>query len=979
MARLYFGSLTLFLLLQTAFAQRLPVQSFTTRDGLASNMVTAIVQDSKGYLWIGTDEGISVFDGDKFRNIRFAHDSVYGYVNDIVESRFRKETYWIATNSGGLVISSAGSLSTMTLGSEPGMNSVNSVLEMDDASLLCATDAGLVRYADGKMEWVTRTTHNAYSKLTRSLDGTVWCHSDAQAWILDLPSRTLRRPEIHDLPTDSITIINALADSSIAVHVIGPSTAEVYIVKHMRVIKKFQLFSDASMFTVRAGDGQYWNGTPNGLTAIRDAGEYPFYWIYTTTNGLPINELTIGFLDREQNIWFGSFGRGLTKLETHRYTQFMFAGMSGKAISDEDGHAWVPTTHGMYELWRDSVGLWKRQLHVLRDNGVMLSPVAVVSSSARDLWITAGEGALYRLAVQRAPRSSSQLSITAKLSEANGYPRALTITLLIDSRDVLWYSVHSGGLVGVDVRGEPKKVAEFLYPSQTTLRDVRELHEDRNGRIWALGFDPVNRIVVRSGNEYRLDSTDALLTKLPAVPLRAVRNTSDGTWWFGSRYQGLYIYRGDSLQHVTTADGLISNQISSLGETPSGGLLIGTLAGLMLMQDRSDLRFTPMQQYIQSPVTTVSSDPQVTFAATRFEMTFFDVLPESSNAVIPPILFTSIAVNGKERPIDSAVELSSGENTVTIDYTAISFRNSGALRFQYKLEPLEGAWSAVTTNRSVTYANLSPGEYFFSVRVLNQQGVPGEIASILPVTIASPFWLRWWFIVSLLSLVVTSLVLLERSRVRRLLEIEKIRSRIAADLHDDIGSGLTRIALLSEMIRRQSGSQRTEQDPAYSVPTLTAKVGDISRELVDAMSDVVWSIDPKNSSMERLIQRVRTFAVEVCEAKEITLTFTVQEGVERSKVGSDSIRAILLVAKEALTNIVRHANARTATVALTAGHEGLVITVTDDGKGFAVEELSRMNGLTNMRLRVEKLGGIFTMHAVKGSGTSILAKIPLTR
>jgi signal transduction histidine kinase/ligand-binding sensor domain-containing protein len=971
--------LLLILLLQTAAAQRLPVQSFTTRDGLASNLVTAIVQDSKGYLWIGTDEGISLFDGDKFRNIRFSPDTVYGYVNDIVESQFRKETYWIATNSGGLVVSSSGDLTTIALGTEPGMNSINSILELEDATLLCATDAGLARYGNEGTTWVTRTTHNAYSKLIRSRDGTIWCHSDGQLWTVDPGSFTLRVPEIPGLPTDSISVINALADSSIAVHIGGRVNAEVYIVKNNQMIKRFQLFSSASLFTVRGGDGQYWNGTPDGLTAIRDAGEFPFYWIYTTTNGLPINELTIGFLDREQNIWFGSFGRGLTKLETHRYTQFTFAGMSGKAISDEEGHAWVPTSHGVYELWRDSVGLWKRQLHVLRVDGVMITPVAVAASSNRDLWITAGEGVLYRLAVKRALRASSQLSITKTLSKENGYPPALTITLMIDSKDVLWYSPVPGGLIGVDVRGEPKKVAEFLYPTQTTLRDVRELHEDRSGRIWALGFDPVNRIVVRSGNGFRLDSTDALLTKLPAVPLRAVRNTSDGAWWFGSRYQGLYIYHGDSVKHMTTADGLISNQISSLGETPSGGLLIGTLAGLMLMQDRSNLRITPMQQYIQSPVTAVYSDHQATFAATRFEMTFFDALPESVHSVFPPVLFTTIAVNGKERLFTSGVELSSGENTMTIDYTAISFRNSGALRFQYKLEPLEGEWSAATTNRSVTYANLSPGEYSFSVRVLNQQGIPSEIASVLPVTIASPFWLRWWFIVSVLSFLVTLLVLLERIRVRRLLEIEKIRSRIAADLHDDIGSGLTRIALLSDMIRRQSGTQRPEEDTAYSVPTLTAKVGDISRELVDAMSDVVWSIDPKNSSMERLIQRVRTFAVEVCEAKDITLSFSVQEGVERSKVGSDSIRAVLLVAKEALTNIVRHANARNAGVSLTAEQDGLIIRITDDGKGFAVEELTRMNGLTNMRLRVEKLGGVFTMQAVKGAGTTILARIPLSR
>jgi len=219
----------------------------------------------------------------------------------------------------------------------------------------------------------------------------------------------------------------------------------------------------------------------------------------------------------------------------------------------------------------------------------------------------------------------------------------------------------------------------------------------------------------------------------------------------------------------------------------------------------------------------------------------------------------------------------------------------------------------------------------------------------------------------------------ERIRVRRLLEIEKIRSRIAADLHDDIGSGLTRIALISDMIQRQSMSEKKPIDPKVTIPMLTEKVGTISRELVDAMSDVVWSIDPKNSSMERLLQRVQTFAVEVCEAKEIELEISISEGTEKLKVGSDSIRAVLLVAKEALTNVARHSNAKHASVKINPRHHEFDIEITDDGKGFTIEELSRMNGLMNMRVRIEKNGGTFTVDSAKGRGTIIKAVIPLPK
>jgi two-component sensor histidine kinase len=396
-----------------------------------------------------------------------------------------------------------------------------------------------------------------------------------------------------------------------------------------------------------------------------------------------------------------------------------------------------------------------------------------------------------------------------------------------------------------------------------------------------------------------------------------------------------------------------------------------------LVTNRLAPRFSSLQQYVQSPVHTIRSGRQSTFAVTRFEVTIFDIPAETSASGFPPVLITSMYVNGKEQHISDNIELSAGENTITIDYTAVSFKNTGALRFQYKLEPLEEQWHSAATGRSVTYANVSPGTYNFRVRVVNQQGVPSDISSALPFSIASPIWFRWWFIVLVVFIAAVIIISVEQFRVRRLLEIEKIRSRIAADLHDDIGSGLTRIALLSEMIQRQTISHREPVEPEYSVPSLTEKVGAISRELVDAMTDVVWSIDPKNSSMKKLIQRVQTFAVEVCEAKEIDLSFTVDDAVEHLKVESDSIRAVLLVAKEALTNVVRHSKANKVTVSMHTEQLDLIVVIKDNGIGFDMNELTRMNGLTNMKIRVEKIGGNCSILSAKGSGSSVTASIPL--
>jgi signal transduction histidine kinase/ligand-binding sensor domain-containing protein len=969
----------LLLILPNLYGQRLPVQTYTSKDGLASNFITEIFQDSKGYLWIGTDEGISIFDGDRFKNIRFDENTIWGYVNDIIELPSSHEEYWIATNGGGLIRMLDGSVTSFSLGPDPRSNSINSLIDLGNGELGCATDDGIYIYDRnvGSSTKVPKQERTKYSKFTRSLDGTIWCFDEMNLFTFAPTTRTLTRPEIPGLPTDSIIHVSSLTDSSIAVHVQGPKNGRVIIVKDSVVTRTYELFSQVGFFTVKGPHARYWTGTPEGLHMVQEIGGEPFKWIYSTTNGLPVNELTIGFQDRDQNIWFGSFGRGLTKLENQQSSQFIFPGMSGKGSIDPFEHLWIPSTHGIYELWRDSSSQWKRHLHVVRDNDQMLSLVASDLDRTGRLWVTSDNGSLYSFTMERKNGERSTLTMKDRLTEKDGYPRALTISLLVDSHNVLWYSLHNGGIVGVDCSGPPKIVAQFIYGENTILRDVRALYEDRSGNIWAMGFDPDNRIIRRKEGRIILDSTDAVLTSLPKIPFRSVLQTADGTWWFGSRHNGLFYYREGKLSQMTTADGMISNQIWSLTETPNGGLLIGTQGGLMHMPDRSIKTFSSLQQYTQSPVTTIASTPAFSFALTRFELTIFSIPGDSMMLHSPDVQFTSLFVNGNHRKLTPQIELTSGENTVTVEYTAILFNNTGALRFQYRLEPLEEEWRPATTGRSVTYANLDPGNYRFAVRTLNRQGEPSDRPSYLSVSIASPIWMRWWFISLVIAGFIGILAAAERIRVRRLLEIEKIRSRIAADLHDDIGSGLTRIALLSDMIHRQSITEKVQTDPQFTVPSLTEKVGAISRELVDAMSDVVWSIDPKNSSMERLLQRVRTFAVEVCEAKEIELDFIVSPGMERQKVGSDSIRAVLLVAKEALTNVVRHSNARKVIVTLRTVKQEMVFEISDDGKGFDINELSRMNGLTNMRLRIEKNGGSFSLDSAKGRGTFVYATMPL--
>ena len=347
---------------------------------------------------------------------------------------------------------------------------------------------------------------------------------------------------------------------------------------------------------------------------------------------------------------------------------------------------------------------------------------------------------------------------------------------------------------------------------------------------------------------------------------------------------------------------------------------------------------------------------------------------------------TRFQVNERECALDDGREFSSGENNCRIDFACVSFRNTMEMRYQYRLDGVDTAWRSPTRDRSVTLAALGPGTYTFRVRAITGEGMLSVNEASLRFTIARPLWQRWWFLLGAFLLLAGGAALAVRFRVLRLVEIERIRARIAADLHDDIGSGLTRIALLSEVMTRQLHLGASAHSKEHATPeegpalhSSITRVGEISRELVDAMSDVVWSIDPKNDSLAKLSHRIKVFAVEMCEARDVALAFSAPAAQELLRPGSDACRCLLLVAKEAVKNAVMHSGCARATVALSFEQGALRMHVADDGKGFDREKLARINGLENMRLRVEKAGGTFSIISSPGQGCDVRVSVPFPR
>jgi len=276
--------------------------------------------------------------------------------------------------------------------------------------------------------------------------------------------------------------------------------------------------------------------------------------------------------------------------------------------------------------------------------------------------------------------------------------------------------------------------------------------------------------------------------------------------------------------------------------------------------------------------------------------------------------------------------------------------------YRYRLSGIDKNWVR-SFDSSVQYTNLDPGAYRFEVRASNESGVWSEPTS-LAFVIEPPFWQSWWFRTLLIATVFGLAWLAYRMRVSRLLALEHLRTRIASDLHDDIGATLTHIALGSETIlntREPDAIKRTAR-----------KIGQLSREVTQTFSDIVWSIDARNDSTSDLLDRMKDFAYQTLTPQEIEYSFHVQ-GFAREKPLPVSLRQnIYLIFKEAITNTVKHGNADTVRISITNNKHDFRLMIEDNGSGLAPNDRKEGNGLKNMRLRAQRIAGELEIESVAG-------------
>jgi signal transduction histidine kinase len=471
---------------------------------------------------------------------------------------------------------------------------------------------------------------------------------------------------------------------------------------------------------------------------------------------------------------------------------------------------------------------------------------------------------------------------------------------------------------------------------------------------------------------------------LTDVNIRSLLADREGTLWVGTRYGGAerIFFSGDSVGRIAVygpAEGLSGDWVMQMLQDREGNLWFATNRGVDRLPVNGGmqpvrLNATHGMAGDDAEALCEDRDGQIWIGATN-GVTRYSPGEEQAVRVPPPVYLQRFQVLGLDDSVAlvrGTADLGFDQHSVSFEFIGLSYTDETAVRYRYMLEGIDAGWSSPTARRYVTYAHLPPGTYTFRV-----EGCAGETGwSLHPASfsfrIAAPFWASPMFIAAVVACALAAGYGIHRARVRRLVEMERIRNRIAADLHDDIGSTLSSISVFSRLAEEELG------DGAPGAASIIRRIGVSSQGVMESLDDIVWMIRPGNDSLDVIMTRIREYATAMFEARGIRFTLSIPPRVDEMKMSLEDSRQLYLIIKEAVNNIVKHSSCSFARLVIAVHKKDLLVTIRDDGQGFDSNIHPGGNGISNMRERALAMGGHLTIESGTEGGTTINFRTRIT-
>ncbi|MBV9675611.1 MAG: hypothetical protein JO185_04710 [Acidobacteriaceae bacterium] len=1006
---------TCLILLFACHAEQLPVRYYTTADGLAHNHVNRIRQDSRGFLWIGTDEGLTRFDGYRLTSFTIRDGLPHSWINDVIESR--DGTLWIASDGGVSQLNSRRTSAaeptfvTYLPDQHPDARRVNALAEDASGAIWCATYNGLYRLdrAHGHISFkrvdigLTGAQYevNLVNSVAADPRGALWIGARSGLYHRLADGRVERYTTRQGLPDNFTGSLLRDQDDRwwVATRMGGFCLLAAHPGPGRRVVEHCYSAADGLPHNdvrslLQTWDGKMWIGTILGLSEFTPQAAHGIVFRnYTVANGLSDTQINSLSEDRDGNLWIGTRRGGLMKMARDGFLSY------GQADGLQPG----TTHHEIFETISGDIcvltGTGSGGL-VQRLNGQKFVATKInlpFPASAGNIFIEHGfqDGAGEwwfgtRHGLVHFPRTVRPEGL------AHARPNVYARTDGLLSEDIDYVYKDSRGMVWIATTHAPLQLRQW-DPVARRLRlyasDEPELRPPNAGPVAACALDSSNHLWLgfrngimrcRAGQLERFfDAPVAIQGQVNALYLDRL-----GRLWIASAQGGLYRWdKPDSAQphlaRYTTDNGLSSNEILCLTEDQWGRIYAGTNRGVDRLEPvmGSIKHFSSSDGLSRGAVSLAYRDHHgALWFATDEGISRLMPAPDSV-PLPPPVLITGLRQMGIPLPISAlgerrvrGLELAPNRNQLQIDFVGLDFRPGTVLRYQYKLDRADRTWSAPTSERTVNYASIAPGSYRFLVRAINSDGISSPEPAAVMFIVLAPVWRQWWFLALCGTAAALAIYAVHRLRLQQLLAVERIRTGIATDLHDDVGASLSRIALLSEVARMDAARGGGVQESL-------SRIADISREVIDAMSEIVWATNPQRDRLSDLANRMRAFAEDMLVPRDIKFVLQAPALSEDSKIGPKLRRQLFLIFKECIHNIERHSGCTEALADLRVQKQELTLRISDNGVGLHTSSndprVCGGQGLASIQARAASLQGRIEVTSEAGKGLALVIHAPL--
>ena len=975
-------------------------------DGLPSDSVTAIIQTRDGFMWIGTDAGLTRFDGVKFTQMPLAASTTNTVHHITALCEDANGDLWIGTQQSGVFEKVGGTIRHFV-----GVlldASVTSLAADDHGNVWVGTKSGLNFWNGHKFQAFTvqdGLPDEMVISVNVARSGTVWIttkrgmcrfiNGHIAPYAFQTQSQG-RSPEYLGVYEDRRGNLWAFGDTYLI------NLAEGKRFNYFRSSESEsageQLALDRIWSLCEGQDGRLWIGTSGrGLYCFEDNHFEPV--LFNKERPYDVRAIC---QDNQGNLWLGTFGSGLIQLRpqsayiTHEEQGLpdspattltsdaagqvyiglqrggLFVGQSGRFDAVEsidhlaiqnyvssvcvapDGAVWVGTLGaGLYGLRNG------REIHLTTADGLADDNITVVCRAAHgDIWFGTGTGGVYQL-------NDGGL---VHFDSAGGFPVAPITAMTSTGSGGPWLGTQNGQILRED-RGE-------LVPVHGTgvlaHSSILALYESSSGGIWIGTAGEGLRCI--TGGKVTSWST---MTGLPSDVIAGIVEDAQKNLWLATG-AGIYrVNRSDADKSLANDSiPLVCQLVRNEKTMPDPSTISG---GVRAVCSPDGLLWFATSEGVLNVDT---RNPQVTHYA-------FPIYIESVafNKQPPVSLLGAAATASPADPIKAPVDM----NSLEFHFTALDYSEPLEIQFRHKLENNDADWVDDGSTRLAHYGRLGYGRYVFHVEARNPNGKWQPAGNAFAFVVPAPLYFQTWalciygFVAIALVSGTARMVSHRRLRVRlaRLEQqqsLERERMRIARDMHDEMGSKLTKISFLSE---RAAVDAKSGQPMAEKIDS----IAQTSRDLLKTMDEIVWVVNPRNDSLENLASYLAHYAFEYFQNTAVECDVRLPREVPHYPLSSEARHNLFLAFEETLNNVLKHSAATKVKVEMNTGAREFELKVNDNGKGFesvaplAGKEQARGgrggNGLKNMRQRMTSIGGECLMFSKPAGGTTVTMRIPL--